>query len=86
VLRVRAAGAVIGASVTRERLAALATAAGASLAGVDPPEARFTVADDAAAARLLRALIEGGVPVTEAAPEESRLERLFLDPPPGGPA
>ena len=86
VLRVRAAGAVIGGSVTRERLAALATAAGASLASVDPPEARFTVADDAAAARLLRALIEGGVPVTEAAPEESRLERLFLDPAPGDPA
>ena len=49
----------------------------------NPPEARFTVADDAAAARLLQALIGAGVPVAEATPEESRLERLFLETPPG---
>jgi ABC-type multidrug transport system ATPase subunit len=79
VLRVRAADAAIGTRVTREQLAALAVSAGAALAGIDPPEARFTVADDAGAARLLQALIGAGVPVAEATPEESRLERLFLD-------
>jgi ABC-2 type transport system ATP-binding protein len=84
VLRVRAADAAIGTRVTRERLAALAGAAGAALMGLDPPEARFTVADDAGAARLLQTLIAAGVPVAEATPEESRLERLFLDAPPGG--
>jgi ABC-2 type transport system ATP-binding protein len=42
--------------------------------------ARFTAADDTVAAALLRALVEAGVPVIEAAPEESRLERLFLEP------
>ena len=83
VLRVRAADGAIGTRVTSEQLAALATAAGASLHDVDPPEARFTVADDAAAARLLQALIGAGVPVAEATPEESRLERLFLETPPG---
>jgi len=88
VLRVRAADAAIGTRVTREQLATLAAAAGAALAGLDPPEARFTVADDAGAARLLQSLIGGGIPVAEATPEESRLERLFLEnaPPshPGG--
>jgi hypothetical protein len=43
------------------------------------------VADDAGAARLLQSLIGAGVPVAEATPEESRLERLFLDAAPGGP-
>jgi len=81
VLRVRAADQAIGTRVTRERLAALAVSAGAELAGLDPPEARFTVADDAGAARLLQTLIGAGVPVAEATPEESRLERLFLDAP-----
>jgi len=42
-------------------------------------EARFTVADDAGAARLLQTLIGAGVPIAEATPEESRLERLFLE-------
>jgi ABC-2 type transport system ATP-binding protein len=88
VLRVRAADAAIGTRVSREQLAALAAAAGAALAGLDPPEARFTVADDAGAARLLQSLIGAGVPVAEATPEESRLERLFLEnappPQPGG--
>jgi ABC-2 type transport system ATP-binding protein len=79
-LRVRAAGGAIG---TRERLESLATSVGASLHDVDPPQARFTVADDASAARLIQALIAAGVPVAEATPEESRLERLFLDTPPG---
>ena len=82
-LRVRAADAAIGTRVTREQLAALAASAGVTLQDVSPPEARFTVADDAAAARLLQILIGAGVPVAEASPEESRLERLFLDAPPG---
>jgi hypothetical protein len=34
--------------------------------------------------RLLRTLLEAGVPVIEAAPEGGRLERRFE--PPGGPA
>jgi len=86
VLRVRAADATIGSPLAGERLAAIAAAAGASLLGVEPPEARFAVGDDAAAARLLAGLIGGGVPVAEATPEESGLERLFLDPSAGGPA
>ncbi|HKQ56702.1 MAG TPA: hypothetical protein VJY35_02435, partial [Candidatus Eisenbacteria bacterium] len=64
----------------------LAVVAGATLVNVNPPDARFTVADDAGATRLLQALIGAGVPVTEASPEESRLERLFLETPPGGAA
>jgi hypothetical protein len=83
VLRVRAADRSLGTRVTREQLAALAGTAGAALAGLDPPEARFTVADDAVAARLLQVLIGAGIPVSEATPEESRLERLFLDAPGG---
>ncbi len=84
VLRVRAADDALATRLPRERLAALAAAAGAALTGLEPPEARFTVADDATAARLLAALIGAGVPVAEATPEESRLERLFLERPPGG--
>ena len=83
VLRVRSANAGGAAPLTRERLEALAGAAGAALVDMNGPEARFTVADDAGAARLLQALIGGGVPVAEATPEESRLERLFLE---GSPA
>jgi hypothetical protein len=79
VLRVRAAGGAIGGRVARETLAALAAKAGAELRDIVPPEARFAVADDAGAARLIEALVAGGVPVAEATPEESRLERLFLD-------
>ncbi len=86
VLRVRAADGAFGTRVTREQLAALAVSAGATLLGVEPSEARFTVADDAGAARLLQTLIGAGVPVAEATPEESRLERLFLDAPPQGSA
>jgi ABC-2 type transport system ATP-binding protein len=89
VLRVRVAEG--GAIATRERLSALAGPAGAALVEADGREARFTVADDAGAARLLQALIAAGVPVAEATPEESRLERLFLEgtpavPAPGAPA
>jgi ABC-2 type transport system ATP-binding protein len=76
VLRVRwAAGA---AAYTREALSAVAQRAGTALEKAGTTEASFTVADDQAAARLLGALIAGGVPVIEATPEEGRLERLFL--------
>ncbi|MBI1798034.1 MAG: ABC transporter ATP-binding protein [Candidatus Eisenbacteria bacterium] len=81
VLRVRAAGAPIGERIAREALAAIATQAGAELRQVTAAEARFAVADDAGAARLIAALVAGGVAVAEATPEESRLERLFLDAP-----
>jgi len=81
-LRVRSVAGVLGATVTREGLVELAVAAGAVLRDLSPPEARFTVADDAGSARLLAVLIGAGVPVAEATPEESRLERLFLASPP----
>ena len=64
--------------VPDELLAAAAQRAGAQLASRAPTEARFAVDDDAGAARLLRSMMEAGVPVAEAAPEESRLERLFI--------
>ena len=42
---------------------------------------RFTEdLDDAASARLIATLVQGGVAVVEATPDESRLERLFLGP------
>jgi ABC-2 type transport system ATP-binding protein len=75
-LRVRAAA---GSPLSGEALAALAREAGAELVSVAAPEARFHVPDDVGAARLLRALIHGGVPVVEATAEQGRLERLFLD-------
>ena len=80
VLRVRTlAGALERAG--QERIQALARGAGAELADMAAAQARFAVADDDGAARLVAALVAAGVPVIEAAPEESRLERLFLDPP-----
>jgi len=60
-----------------DRLTAIATGAGATFRGWSPPDARFAVADDAGATRLLAALLAAGVAVTEASPEEGRLERLF---------
>ena len=60
-----------------ERLAEVAAAAGATFRGWSPPDARFAVADDAGATRLLAALLAAGVAVIEASPEEGRLERLF---------
>ena len=93
VLVVRWSGPVFG--VDPAKLATLATAAGASLVGVEPPTARFGVADDAGATRLVQALFAAGVPVIEATPEGGRLERLFEagsggapapPPPAGGPA
>jgi ABC-2 type transport system ATP-binding protein len=79
VLRVRSLAGVLERH-GREALAALARTAGAELTDVAPPQARFAVADDDAAARLVAALVAAGVPVAEASPEESRLERLFLEP------
>jgi len=60
-----------------EFLATLATGASATFRGWSAPDARFAVADDAGATRLLAALVNAGLAVTEASPEESRLERLF---------
>jgi ABC-2 type transport system ATP-binding protein len=82
-LRVRwaAAAEAIAEAVLRDaaaRAGAAFVATGVTISGTGT--ARFTAADDAVAARLLRALVENGVPVVEASPEESRLERLFLEP------
>lgn len=60
-----------------EGLATAATKAGARMLDVAPPDARFEVADDAGAARLLAELVRAEVPVIEATPDGSRLERLF---------
>jgi ABC-2 type transport system ATP-binding protein len=76
VLRVRAAS-VAEWPLTPESMGELALRAGAALLEWKPPQARFSVADDATAAQLLRMLCAAGVPVVEATPEESRLERLF---------
>src|SRR5262249_16866084 len=62
-------------------LTELATRAGATFRGWSAPDARFGVADDAGATRLLAALLAAGVAVTEAIPEEGRLERLFTGSP-----
>jgi ABC-2 type transport system ATP-binding protein len=83
VLRVRSLAGVLERH-GREALAALARTAGAELTDVAPPQARFAVADDDVAARLVAALVAAGLPVAEASPEESRLERLFLEPRRGG--
>jgi len=60
-----------------ERFESIAREAGARFADAQPPAARFVVADDDGAARLLERLVAAGVRVTEAAPEGGRLERLF---------
>jgi len=82
VLRVRWAAAA--AAPVRATLEDAAVRAGAVLNSADGAQASFAVADDAGAARLLQSLIGAGVPVAEATPEESRLERLFLATPAGG--
>lgn len=64
-----------------EQLSALAASAGATFRGWSAPDARFGVADDAGATRLISALVNGGVAVIEASPEEGRLERLFTGAP-----
>ena len=83
VLRVRWTAAT---QPTSEQLAAHAAYAGAVLREAGASEARFEARDDATSARLLNSLVTAGIPVAEATPEESRLERLFLDPRPGGDA
>ncbi|MFN8587290.1 MAG: ABC transporter ATP-binding protein [Candidatus Eisenbacteria bacterium] len=59
-------------------LARVASEAGAAWIEHTPPDARFRVADDAGATRLLAALLAAGLPLVEAAPDEGRLERLFV--------
>jgi ABC-2 type transport system ATP-binding protein len=78
VLRVRGPQGTIGGSVPRAALEEAAGRAGAELRDVAPPAARFAVTDEAGAVRLVQALVAAGVPITEVAPEEGRLERLFL--------
>ena len=62
-----------------DRLGALAGEAGAEFLGISTHWARFSVPSDEGAAALVRRLVEAGVPVMEAMPEEGRLERLFFD-------
>src|SRR5262249_33878345 len=69
-----------------DRLAALAAGAGATFRNWSAPDARFAVADDAGATRLISALAGGGIAVIEASPEEGRLERLFTGGAGAGPA
>ncbi len=64
---------------TRDAVSALAEASGARLADFRSLGAVFTVKTDADAAALLAALVGAGHRVVEAVPEESRLERLFLE-------
>jgi ABC-2 type transport system ATP-binding protein len=73
-----------GAPFGESAFAGAAAAAGAQMLSHGEREARFVVADDAGAAKLVESLVRGGVPVFEVAPDESRLERLFLEPPAGG--
>ena len=78
VLRVRLSA--IGAPPDVGRLEQLAASAGATLVGFVAPDVRFGVLDDAGATRILSALLEAGLMVIEAVPEEGRLERLFASP------
>ncbi len=59
------------------RLADVAALAGATFRGWVAPDARFAVADDTGATRLLQSLLREGLAVIEVVPEEGRLERLF---------
>lgn len=63
------------------RFTSLGIAAGATFRGYSAPDARFAVADDAGATRLLATLVHEGVAVIEAMPDEGRLERLFTGEP-----
>ncbi len=58
-------------------LARCATAAGATISQSHEKWARFTVKDSHAAARLIKELVNEGIPVDEAVPERMRLEQLF---------
>jgi len=80
VLRVRWSAGSDPRAVAPERLSALGAGVGATLEEVKAPEARFTVADDDGAAKLIETLLAASVRVIEATPESSRLERLFEEP------
>jgi ABC-2 type transport system ATP-binding protein len=54
-----------------------AASAGATVLAVEAREARFEVADEAASARLLLALVQAGVPVAWLERDGRRLERFF---------
>jgi ABC-2 type transport system ATP-binding protein len=73
-LRVRFA---VASPPAADALAAAAHRAAAVVIDVAPPDARFRVADDAGATRLLGELLAGGLQVVEAVADEGRLERLF---------
>jgi ABC-2 type transport system ATP-binding protein len=81
-LRVRWAGAN---PLSSERLEQLTAEAGATRVDTQEDSLCFRVEDDWAASRLLRALLEAGLPVASATREEGRLERFFQNPRPGGP-
>ena len=73
-----------GRAPSRAGLAAIAKRAGAVLVDVSEREARFEVADDEGAAKLLALLVRARVKVVEATAEEGRLERLFFERGPRG--
>ncbi len=73
-LRVRWAGG----TPASDTLATAASRAGAQFVEAGNREARFRVADDDGAARLVQSLVASGIAVIEVVPDESRLERLFL--------
>ena len=73
-IRVRFA---VAAPPSRAAIEAAVREAGAELYDVTAPDARFSVADDAGATRLLAALLSHGLQVIEVVPEQGRLERLF---------
>ena len=68
---------VDGEASSGRALADAAGACGAEILEEGATTARVRVATDAAAARLLQALVESGVRVVEAGPVEARLESLF---------
>ena len=59
------------------QLAEAAVSCGAEILEETPATARVRVSSDAAAARLVSALVAGGVRLVEAGPAEARLESLF---------
>ncbi len=71
---------VAGRAAGPEALAAAAARAGATPRQHDTTAASFDVADDAGAARLVAELVRAGIEVAEVTAEESRLERLFMEP------
>jgi ABC-2 type transport system ATP-binding protein len=60
-----------------ERLTEIAGQTGAEIVEAGAAQARFSVGEDAQAAALLRALVEAGFAIVEAAPEGGRLEKFF---------